>query len=39
LTFGLRGFIMSGERGISTVGSASALQVGSQEFESPILHL
>ena len=39
LTFELGGFIMSGERGISTVGSASALQVGSQEFESPILHL
>ena len=30
---------MSGERGISTVGRAPALQVGSQEFESPILHL
>ena len=29
---------MSGERGISTVGSASALQVGSQEFESDIFH-
>jgi hypothetical protein len=25
--------------GISTVGSAPALQAGSQEFESPILHL